>query len=108
LNDRDEVSGAVAEVAAVPRPRSSTVRTTSATTGRLGRHVDRVAIDGVGFLPSDVELVRGALLIAQTEPVPAIRRLACGSGMRWWVASLRPGLGSRSSSRNRALQRADS
>ena len=49
-------------------------------TGRLGRHADRVAIDRVGFLPSDVELVGGALLIAQTEPVPAIRRLRAGAG----------------------------
>ena len=48
-------------------------------TGRLGRHADRVAIDRVGFLPSDVEFVGGALLVAQTEPVPAIRRLARGS-----------------------------
>ena len=48
-------------------------------TGRLGRHSDRVAIDRIGFLPSDVELAAGALLIAQTQPVPAIRRLARGS-----------------------------
>jgi sugar lactone lactonase YvrE len=48
-------------------------------TGRLGRHADRVAIDRVGFLPSDVEFVGGALLVAQTQPVPAIRRLARGS-----------------------------
>jgi sugar lactone lactonase YvrE len=48
-------------------------------TGRLGRHSDRVAIDRVGFLPSDVELAGDALLIAQTQPVPAIRRLARGS-----------------------------
>ncbi len=48
-------------------------------TGRLGRHADRVAIDRVGFLPSDVEFVDGALLVAQTEPVPAIRRLSRGS-----------------------------
>jgi DNA-binding beta-propeller fold protein YncE len=48
-------------------------------TGRLGRHADRVAIDRVGFLPSDVEFAGGVLLIAQTKPVPAIRRLARGS-----------------------------
>jgi sugar lactone lactonase YvrE len=48
-------------------------------TGRLGRHADRVAIDRVGFLPSDVEPAGGALLVAQTQPVPAIRRLARGS-----------------------------
>jgi hypothetical protein len=36
-------------------------------------------IGRVGFLPSDVEPVAGALLITQTEPVPAVRRLAAGS-----------------------------
>jgi len=48
-------------------------------TGTLSRHVDRAPIDRVGFLPSDVEPVVGALLITQTEPVPAVRRLASGS-----------------------------
>jgi hypothetical protein len=48
-------------------------------TGRLSRHVDRVQIGKVGFLPSDLEPVSGAVLISQTEPVPAIRRLASGS-----------------------------
>lgn len=48
-------------------------------TGRLSRHVDRASIRKVGFLPSDVEPVAGAVLISQTEPVPAIRRLASGS-----------------------------
>jgi hypothetical protein len=48
-------------------------------TGRLSRHVDRVAIGKVGFLPSDVESVSGAVLISQAEPIPAIRRLASGS-----------------------------
>ena len=33
----------------------------------------------VGFLPSDVDPVSGAVLISQTEPIPAIRRLASGS-----------------------------
>jgi hypothetical protein len=47
-------------------------------TGRLSRHVDRVQIGKVGFLPSDVEPVPGAVLISQTEPIPAIRRLASG------------------------------
>ena len=47
-------------------------------TGRLSRHVDRVQIGKVGFLPSDVEPVSGAVLISQTEPIPAIRRLASG------------------------------
>ena len=48
-------------------------------TGRLGPHADRVAINRVGFLPSDVEFAGGALLVSQTQPVPAIRRLARGS-----------------------------
>jgi sugar lactone lactonase YvrE len=48
-------------------------------TGRLSRHVDRVPVGRVGFLPSDVETVGGALLISQTKPVAAIRRLAPGS-----------------------------
>ena len=48
-------------------------------TGRLSRHVDRAPIGRVGFLPSDVEPVGSALLISQTEPIPAVRRLAPGS-----------------------------
>ena len=48
-------------------------------TGRVSRHVDRVAIGKVGFLPSDVEPVSGAVLISQSEPIAAIRRLASGS-----------------------------
>ncbi len=48
-------------------------------TGRLSRHVDRVPIGKVGFLPSDVEPVSGGVLISQSEPIPAIRRLASGS-----------------------------
>ena len=48
-------------------------------TGRLSRHADRVSIGKVGFLPSDVEPVSEAVLISQTEPIPAIRRLASGS-----------------------------
>jgi hypothetical protein len=47
-------------------------------TGRLSPHLDRVQIGKVGFLPSDVEPVSGAVLISQTEPIPAIRRLASG------------------------------
>jgi DNA-binding beta-propeller fold protein YncE len=47
-------------------------------TGRLSRHADRVQIGKVGFLPSDVEPVSGAVLISQTEPIPAIRRLVSG------------------------------
>jgi streptogramin lyase len=50
-------------------------------TGRLSRHVDRVQIGKVGFLPSDVEPVPGAVLISQTEPIPAIRRLASGGAI---------------------------
>jgi hypothetical protein len=37
---------------------------------------------GVGFLPSDVEPVRGAILISQVQPTPAIVRLADGSSTR--------------------------
>jgi DNA-binding beta-propeller fold protein YncE len=48
-------------------------------TGRLSRHVPRAPIGRVGFLPSDVEPVGGALLIAETRPVAAVRRLAPGS-----------------------------
>ena len=47
-------------------------------TGRVSRHVDRVPIGKVGFLPSDVEPVSGAVLISQSEPIAAIRRLASG------------------------------
>ena len=35
-------------------------------------------IGRVGFLPSDIEPVAGGLLISQTKPVPALRRLAGG------------------------------
>jgi hypothetical protein len=70
-------------------PKGGTVTQVDATgsvlrvigTGRVSRHVDRVAIGKVGFLPSDVEPVSGAVLISQTEPIPAIRRLASGSTM---------------------------
>ena len=48
-------------------------------TGKLSRHADRAPAGRVGFLPSDVEPVGGALLISQTQPVPALRRLAAGS-----------------------------
>ncbi len=48
-------------------------------TGRLGSHRATVPVSRVAFLPSDVEPVAGAILISQTEPVPAIRRLATGS-----------------------------
>ena len=50
-------------------------------TGRLGRHADSVAATRLGFLPSDVEPVGGALLISQTQPVAAIRRIGPGSGI---------------------------
>ena len=48
-------------------------------TGKLSPHADRAAIGRVGFLPSDIEPVAGGLLISQTKPVPALRRLAAGS-----------------------------
>jgi hypothetical protein len=47
--------------------------------GRLSPHRASARIDRVGFLPSDVEPVAGAILVSETEPVPAIRRLAAGS-----------------------------
>jgi hypothetical protein len=50
-------------------------------TGGLGHHADRVAATRLGFLPSDVEPVGGALLISQTQPVAAIRRIGPGSGI---------------------------
>ena len=73
LLDGDPDGGTVTQLA-----RSGTVLRVIGT-GSLGRHADRVTIDRVGFLPSDVAFVDGALLIAQTQPVPAIRRLARGS-----------------------------
>jgi outer membrane protein assembly factor BamB len=48
-------------------------------TGRIAPHRPRVRIARIGFLPSDVEPVAGAILISQVQPVPAIRRLANGS-----------------------------
>jgi hypothetical protein len=51
-----------------------------AGTGRLGTHRDGVAVKAP-MLPSAVALDRnGALLVAQTEPVPAIRRVDLASG----------------------------
>ena len=49
-------------------------------TGKLSRHADRAAIGRIGFLPSDVEPVGETLLIAQVQPIAAIRRLGPGSG----------------------------
>ena len=43
-------------------------------TGNVSRHVDRVPIGRVGFLPSDVEPAGGGLLISQTEPIPVGQR----------------------------------
>ena len=56
-------------------------------TGKLSRHVDRAPIGRVGFLPSDVEPVGSGLLISQTEPIPAIRRLAPGASTLTTVIS---------------------
>ena len=44
-------------------------------TGKLSPDSDRAAIGRVGFLPSDVDLLGESLLIAQTQPIAAIRRL---------------------------------
>jgi sugar lactone lactonase YvrE len=47
-----------------------------AGTGRLGRHVDGIPATRAAMLPSDVApLAGGALLVAQTAPVAAIRRI---------------------------------
>ena len=48
-------------------------------TGKIARHSDRTPIGRVGFLPSDVEPVPGAILISETRPVAAVRRLATES-----------------------------
>ena len=48
-------------------------------TGKITRHSDRTPIGRVGFLPSDVEPVPGGILISETRPVAAVRRLATGS-----------------------------
>jgi DNA-binding beta-propeller fold protein YncE len=49
-------------------------------TGRLSPHRDRQRRTRAGILPSDVEtLPDGSVLVVQTEPVPAIRRIAAGS-----------------------------
>lgn len=54
--------------------------TTVAGTGSLGRHRDGRALDSP-MLPSSVDLARdGALLVSQTEPVPAIRRVDLAAG----------------------------
>ena len=51
-----------------------------AGTGRLSPHRDRQARTRAGILPSDLEVLPdGALLLAQTKPVPAVRRIARGS-----------------------------
>jgi hypothetical protein len=48
-------------------------------TGRIAPHRPSSPIARVGFLPSDVQPVVGAILITEVQPVPAIRRLANGS-----------------------------
>jgi hypothetical protein len=51
--------------------------TSVAGTGSLGRHVNGIPATRAAILPSDVAVVAGgALLIAQTEPVAAIRRVS--------------------------------
>lgn len=55
--------------------------TAVAGTGRLGRHRDGPALRAP-MLPSDVTLARdGSLLVAQIEPVPAIRRIDLATGL---------------------------
>ena len=58
------------------QPANGAVLRVIGTGERVAADVDRVPIDRVGFLPSDVERVGSALLISQTEPIPAVRRLA--------------------------------
>jgi hypothetical protein len=73
LLDGDPNGGTVTQLAATGR------RLRVIGTGKLTPHVDRAPIGRVGFLPSDVEPVGGALLITQTQPIPAVLRLAAGS-----------------------------
>jgi streptogramin lyase len=50
-------------------------------TGSLSPHRDGVPALSVGILPSDVALARdGSLLVAQTRPVPAVRRVDLRTG----------------------------
>lgn len=49
-------------------------------TGRLSPHRERQRRTRAGILPSDAEaLPDGSVLVVQTEPIPAIRRIARGS-----------------------------
>ena len=56
-------------------------------TGKLATDRGSARVDEVGFLPSDVEPIPGGILITQTEPTPAIRRLRDGSRTLTTVAS---------------------
>jgi hypothetical protein len=50
-------------------------------TGSLSAHRDGVQALSVGILPSDVAVARdGALLVTQTRPVPAVRRVDLRTG----------------------------
>ena len=50
--------------------------TTVAGTGRLGPHRDGIAATRAGIMPTDAAvLAGGAILVAQAEPIPAIRRI---------------------------------
>ena len=49
--------------------------TTVAGTGKLGPHRDGVVATRVGISPTDVAVSGATILVAQTRPVPAIRRI---------------------------------
>ena len=50
--------------------------TTVAGTGRLGPHRDGIAATRAGIMPTDAAMLAGgAILVAQAEPIPAIRRI---------------------------------
>jgi sugar lactone lactonase YvrE len=49
--------------------------TTVVGTGKIGRHVDGILATRAAIQPSDVAVQGAALLIAQTRPIPSIRRI---------------------------------
>jgi hypothetical protein len=49
--------------------------TTVAGTGRLSAHKDGIRATRAGILPSDAAVLGDAILVAETEPLPSIRRI---------------------------------
>jgi DNA-binding beta-propeller fold protein YncE len=67
---------------AVFRLASDGTRTAVAGTGSLSRHIDGVDARTVGILPSYLAWARDrSLLVAQTKPIPAIRRIDLATGV---------------------------